>query len=102
MIHPVVVQIVGAPTACAEGIRDVWRETTHWAAGQLKARFGDSVRVDYFDLFDPDCPPIPSNAQLPLVLIAGEVISSGGKLPLPLIRKRLEALLVELDRHESR
>ncbi len=95
MTSPIVVQIVGAPTACAEGIKDGWRETAHWAAGQLKARFGDLVRVDYFDLFDPTCPSIPPNTQLPLVLIANEVISSGGKLPLPLIRKALEQLLVE-------
>lgn len=93
MTSPIVVQIVGAPTACAEGIKDGWRETAHWASGQLNARFGDSVRVDYFDLFDSDCPTIPPNAQLPLVLIAGEVISSGGKLPLPLIRKAVEQIL---------
>lgn len=97
MTNPVVVQIVGAPTACAEGIKDGWRETARWAAGQLKARFGDSVRVDYFDLFDPNCPPIPPNAQLPLVLIADEVVSSGGKLPLPLIRQRVEVLLAEAN-----
>ena len=93
MINPVVVQIVGAPTACAEGIKDGWRETAHWAAGQLKTWFGDSVRVEYFDLFDPNCPPIPPNTQLPLVLIAREVISSGGKIPLPLISKTLEQIL---------
>jgi disulfide oxidoreductase YuzD len=95
MTSPIVVQIVGAPTACAEGIKDGWRETAHWAAGQLKARFGDSVRVDYFDLFDPNCPSIPPNTQLPLVLVAGQVISSGGKLPLLLIRKAVEQLLLE-------
>jgi len=93
MSDPIVVQIIGAPTACAEGIKDGWRETAYWATGQLKARFGDSVRVDYFDLFDPQCPPIPADAQLPLVLIAGQVISSGGKLPLPAIRKHLETIL---------
>lgn len=100
MTNPVVVQIVGAPTACAEGIKDGWRETAHWAAGQLNARFGNSVQVDYFDLFDPNCPSIPPNAQLPLVLIAGEVISSGGKLPLSLIRKAVEQILEAEDQIE--
>lgn len=101
MTIPIVVHIVGAPTACAAGVKDGWREIAHWAAGQLNARFGDSVRVDYFDLFDPDCPPIPPNAQLPLVLIADEVVSSGGKLPLPLIRQRVEALLAEANQRKT-
>jgi hypothetical protein len=87
-----VVQIVGARIACAEGIRDTWRDVAAWAADQLKARFGDQVRVDYFDLFDPGCPPMPPNAQLPLVLVNGEVLSSGGKISVPTIRKRLETL----------
>ena len=95
MSDPIVVQIIGAPIACAEGVKDSWREMAHWAAGQLRNRFGDSVRVEYYDLFDPTCPPLPPDAQLPLVLIDGEVLSSGGKLPMPAIRKRLELLLLE-------
>jgi hypothetical protein len=87
-----VVQIVGARIACAEGIKDTWRDIAAWAADQLKARFGDRVRVDYFDLFDPGCPPMPPNAQLPLVMVNGDVLSSGGKISVPAIRKRLETL----------
>ncbi len=93
MSEAIVVQIIGAPTACAEGIKDGWRETANWAAKQLKLSFGDAVCVEYYDLFDPQCPPIPSDAQIPLVMIAGQIISSGGKLPLPTIRKRIEALI---------
>jgi len=87
---PVVVRIVGTPEACADGVKDTWREVAVWAGGQLKARFGDSLAVEYFDLFDPDCPPMPAEAQLPLVLINDEVVSSGGKVSVPAIRKRLE------------
>jgi hypothetical protein len=43
------------------------------------------------DLFDPACPPLPPDAQLPLVLVNAEVLSSGGKISVPAIRKRLEA-----------
>ena len=93
MTKPVIVQIVGAPTACAEGISEGWREAAHWAAEQLSAQFGESVQVDYFDLFDPNCPSIPPDAQLPLILIAGEVISSGGKLRLTLISKAVAQVL---------
>jgi hypothetical protein len=89
------VHIVGAPVACAEGVKDTWRDVAQHAADQVRARFGDSVQVRYFDLFDPDCPALPSGAQLPLVIIEGEVLSSGGKISVPAIRKRLEALGVE-------
>jgi hypothetical protein len=92
MDSPAVVQIIGAPIACADGLKDTWREVAAWAAGQLAARFGDSVRVEYFDLFDPGCPPVPERAQLPLVLANGQVVSSGGKISIPVIRKHLEGL----------
>jgi hypothetical protein len=87
-----VVQIIGAPIACKEGVKDTWRDVASWAGGQLRARFGDQVRVEYLDLFDPACPPLPPNAQLPLVLVNGDVVSAGGKVSVPAIRKRLETL----------
>ncbi len=93
------VQIIGAPVACAEGVKDTWRDVAQHAADQLRTRFGDSVQVWYFDLFDPACPPLPAGAQLPLVLLEGEVVSSGGKISVPAIRKRLEALGVESHAH---
>ncbi len=95
MSTPVLVQIIGAPIACSEGIKDSWREVAGWATGQLKARFGNEVSVEYYDLFDANCPTIPSGAQLPLVLVNGEMLSSGGKLSVPLIRKQVEALRVQ-------
>jgi hypothetical protein len=85
-------QIIGAPIACKEGVKDSWREVAEWAAEQLKARFGESVQVQYYDLFDANCPPIPTDAQLPLVLVNAEVLSSGGKISIPAIRKRIEML----------
>jgi len=88
----VVVQIVGAPVACANGVKDTWRELATWAARQLHDRFGDQVRVEYYDLYDPACPPLPPGAQLPVIMVAGETLSSGGKVAMPLIRRRLEAL----------
>ena len=93
MRKSVLVQIIGAPIACKEGVKDSWREVSAWAAGQLSARFGDEVQVKYYDLFDADCPPMPDNAQLPLVMIAGDVISSGGKISVPVIRRKIESVL---------
>jgi hypothetical protein len=95
MTAPVLVQIIGAPIACSDGVKDSWREAASWAARQLKARFGDEVSVQYYDLFDSTCPPIRLGAQLPLVLVNGEVLSSGGKISIPLIRKQVEGLRTE-------
>jgi hypothetical protein len=95
----VVVQIIGAPTACAESVKDTWREVSKYTADQLSVRFGDRVCLQYFDLFDPDCPTLPDRAQLPLVLIDGKVLSSGGKISVPAIRKQIEALGVGRDDH---
>jgi hypothetical protein len=88
----VVVRIVGAPVACKDGEKDTWRETAAWAGDQLRARFGDRVRVEYFDLFDPGAPPVPPGALLPLVLVNGEVLSSGGKVSIPALRRKIESV----------
>jgi hypothetical protein len=93
MQAPVVVQIVGAPVACKEGVRDTWREAAHWLAGQLVAHFGETVRVEYRDLFDLNCLPLPTDVQLPVVFINEKVFSSGGKVNGPAIRRRIETLM---------
>ena len=93
MSKVVSVQFVGAPIACEGGVKDSWRDTAQWAEGQLKNRFGEAVQVKYFDLFDADCPPIPANAQLPLVLVEDEVVISGGKISIPIIRRKVDEML---------
>lgn len=93
MSKPVLVQIVGAPIACEEGVKDSWREVSAWAARQLKTYFGDDVQVKYYDLFDADCPPIPTGSQLPLVLVNNETVISGGKISIPVIRNKITAIL---------
>jgi len=87
-VHQVV--IIGAPVACKEGIKETWREVAEWAAGQLRSRYGEQVKVQYYDLFDPQCPAIPPEGQLPVVMVDGQVISCGGKISIPLIRKTIE------------
>jgi len=89
------VQIIGAPIACKEGVKDTWRETAAWVAGQLRQHFGEVVQTQYHDLFDPACPPLPSGVQLPLVLVNGEVLSSGGKISVPALRKKIETILAQ-------
>ena len=92
-MQKVIVHIIGAPIACKEGVKDSWREVAKWAADQLKGHFGEAVDVRYFDLFDADCPPMSVNAQLPLVIVDGEMVSSGGKISVPVIRRKIEAVM---------
>ena len=63
------VSIVGAPVACADGVKETWRDLAGWFAGQLRTRYGEQVEVTYYDLFDPACPPLPPGGQLPLVTV---------------------------------
>jgi hypothetical protein len=93
MNKQVLVQIVGAPIACKEGVKDSWREVSIWAAGQLRTCFGETVQVKYYDLFDPDCPPVPTGSQLPLVLVDNEAVISGGKISIPVIRNKISDIL---------
>jgi hypothetical protein len=87
------VQIIGAPVACKDGLKESWREAAHWVSSQLSQRFGAAVQLQYFDLFDPACPALPADAQLPVVLVDGSLLSSGGKISLPAIRRKIETLL---------
>jgi hypothetical protein len=93
MSKPVLVQIVGAPIACKDGVKDSWREVSAWAAGQLRSYFGDDVQVKYYDLFDADCPPVPTGSELPLVFVNNEVVISGGKISTPIIRSKINTIL---------
>ncbi|MBW6465905.1 MAG: hypothetical protein K0B06_05335 [Brevefilum sp.] len=90
---PIEVKIVGAPVACAEGVKELWRDVATWASSQLHARYGDQVSTRYFDLFDPECPTFPAESQLPVVFVGEKLVSSGGKISIPLIRQEIEALI---------
>jgi len=86
--------------ACSKGVVDVWRNLANQARGQLAVRFGDQVAVEYYDLMSPDMDRFPevlaevsAGAQVPLVFIGEELLSSGGKLSIPAIAKRLSDML---------
>lgn len=93
MSRQVLVQIIGSQIACSEGLKDSWRELADYTRRQLELRFNSGCRVEYFDLFDPGCPQMPADAQLPFVLIDGKMFSSGGKLNIPAIGRRVAELL---------
>ncbi|MEX2162247.1 MAG: hypothetical protein WD751_10075 [Anaerolineales bacterium] len=94
MSQPVLVQIIGAPIACADGVKDSWRDVAKWAIGQLKGHFGETVEARYVDLFDADCPSLPADAQLPVVLVNGEMTINGGKIAMPAIRCKVEEVIL--------
>jgi len=109
--------VFGVPTARSKdasatrlcGPPDGWREATEWVARSLKTRFGDQVRVEYFDLFFDAVDAFPQamdavaqGAKPPLVFVGDELLSTGERISGPAIRRRLEVLgLAEvLERNE--
>jgi len=100
MGYPIPVRIFGVPTACATGVTDTWRKAAGWARQQLTARFGQQVTVEYCDLFSPEMDRFPEvmalvaagQGQVPLIFVGDELLSAGGKVSVPDIRRRLEAL----------
>ena len=93
MSESILVKIISAPVACKDGMKDSWREMAGWAAGQLQTRYGKTVLVQYFDLFDADCPILPPDSQLPVIFVNEELVSSGGKISIPLIRRKIDELI---------
>jgi len=100
MEQRVTVRIFGTLTACREGTVDAWRDTTAFARHALSKRFGDQVAVEYYDLFSPEMDRFPQvvalvaagQGHVPLIFVDGELLSSGGKVSVPDIRRRLEAI----------
>lgn len=92
MRESILVKVVGAPVSCKDGIKESWRHIAEWTARQLQVRYGEKVHVQYYDLFDPNCPTLPRNSQLPVVFVDEVLVSSGGKISIPLICKKIEEL----------
>ncbi len=95
----ITVRVFGVPTANSCGPQDGWRDATEWTANALKKQFGERVRVEYYDLFSAALDAFPQvlelvaqgQAQPPLVFVGDELLSSGGKISAPAIRRCLEA-----------
>ena len=86
------IEVIGSLIACSEGIRDDWRDITHWLGKKLNAQYDGQVEVKYYDLFDESKPELPENARLPVVMINRTVISQGEKISIPKIRDHLTNL----------
>ena len=109
MDDPIAVRIFGVPVACGDVVADQWRHIADWTRRQLVRQFGGQVTVEYYDLFSPEMDRFPEvlalvregGSKVPLVYVDDELISSGGKVSVPAIRRKLEALLPECGRTPS-
>ena len=86
-----IVEGADADQPCGDGVTDCWREVASWTARELDRAFYDAARVQYYDLFDAECPRLPEGAVLPVVLVGGDPITVGKKIAVPAIWKALAA-----------
>lgn len=93
MNTPILVKIVGVTVACNGGFKESWRELAGWVNGKLQVQYGESVQVQYFDLFDVNCPSLPEGSQIPLIFVNDELLSTGGKISLPMIIRKIDKLI---------
>jgi len=96
-MEAVTVRIVGAS--------DAWQGAADTARRRLTKAFGPQVQVEYYTATSPGISRFPQalalirlgNAPLPLVFIGDELFATGGKVMIPEISRRLEALGVRRD-----
>jgi hypothetical protein len=106
---PVVVHIFGTLTACKEGTTDAWRRIAAFARSALRARFGERVEVEYHDLFSSEMDRFPEvlalmaggQGRIPLVSVGKELLSSGGNVSIPDMRRRLESLSLQTQQRKE-
>jgi hypothetical protein len=97
--RPVAVRVFAAPdAACSQGA--TWSSATALVADRLRRLFGDAVAVEHLEIFSPRSFEFPevmaaieAGGALPIVTVADRIVSQGGKLSAPVIRRAVEALL---------
>lgn len=100
LVLPIVVRVFGIPAAPGCPADKTWEAVTQWLATQLVGRFGAQVQTEYVDLFGSAMTRFPEVTALvtggvaspPIVTVDGKVVSAGGKVSIPAVRKTLEAL----------
>jgi hypothetical protein len=91
-MQAITVRIVGAT--------DAWQAAAETVRRRLISAFGPQVQVEYYTASSPEISRFPQalalirlgNPPLPLVFIGDDLFSTGGKLLIPEISRRLEAL----------
>jgi disulfide oxidoreductase YuzD len=94
------VAVVAVSGGACEG-KPTWETATGLLRRQLQRRFGEAVSVEYIELFSPRSLELPDVLQgigdeslrLPVVLVNGEVLSSGTKLNEGAIARSVDLIL---------
>ena len=93
------VVIVGLPSPAGCDPSRTWRAASELVATSLRRWCGDHVRVEYVELFSDGLEPYAAlveavgrgDLHLPAVTVGGEIVSSGGKLRVSVVREALES-----------
>ncbi len=88
--------------------KPTWESATDLLRRQLQRRFGEAVSVEYIELFSPRALELPEVLQgigdeslrLPVVIVNGEVLSSGTKLNEGAIARSV-ALILQMNTTRS-
>ena len=98
------ISVFAAPVGQCGG-KLTWESATEVLRNRIERRFGASVSVEYIELFSPRSFEFPDvltgigeeRLRLPVVLVGGEVVSSGAKLNEGLIARRVSEVLQEME-----
>jgi disulfide oxidoreductase YuzD len=101
--QPVTVTVLAPPSTPCSG-KVTWQAATATLKERLERRFGAQVRVEYVELFSPESFSFVAvmeglqqeKYQLPVVLVQGEIVSSGAKLHEGLIARHVRDRLQEV------
>lgn len=96
------VRIFGVPVAgCKPG--KSWQDAANFAKKLLTSKFGDQIKVEYIEFLPSKWKDFPEviesinkgKAKIPIITVNGEAISTGGKINISQIEKRLLDIVVE-------
>ena len=101
------IEVVAVSAGACAG-KPTWETATGLLRRQLQRRFGEGVSVEYIELFSPRSLELPEILQgigdeslrLPVVLVNGEVHSSGTKLNEGAIARSV-ALILQMNTTRS-
>lgn len=102
MPDPIQVRVAVLAVSCGSCAgKPTWESAAAVLRCQLQRRFGESVTVEYIELFSPRSLELPrilqgigdESLRLPVVLVNGEVLTSGTKLNEAAVARRIAQLL---------
>ncbi len=101
------VQVFAAPAvACCGG--STWEGATQYLRERLRQRFGESVSVEFIEMFAPRSFEFPdvlraleAGGTLPMVRVGNEIVSQGAKLSEARIAEAVTRCLRDAEKQEK-